>query len=153
MGVRREMCIGVFAMLSLILFVNNIAWADNSDVDWSELRDIVRENYPWLFEEIKENKANISGKEENQQYTKPTFGLDHQNNQKIIDSGFKINNQTFSINDNFHTPFKEQVIKIGETNTFEAKLFASEGLRVQDGCKSFFLEFLKLGRLTMQSLE
>jgi hypothetical protein len=64
--------------------------------------------------------------------TKPTFGLDHQSNQKIIDSGFIINNQTFSISNNFHTPFKEQVVKIGETNTFEAKLYASKGLRVQE---------------------
>jgi hypothetical protein len=78
----------------------------------------------------KSTKENSENK--NEQYTRPTFGLDHQNNQKIIDSGFKINNQTFSIDDNFHTPFKEQVVTIGETNTFEAKLFASEGLRVQE---------------------
>jgi hypothetical protein len=93
-------------------------------IEKSNENNIPNTNNPLIINEESENKK--------EQYTKPTFGLDHQNNQKIIDNGFKINNQTFSINNNFHTPFKEQVVKIGKTNTFEAKLFASEGLRVQE---------------------
>jgi hypothetical protein len=112
-------------LLSFALSVNVVFGFD--DITMSSTSNF----FPWWItqtpEIVKENSEN-----KNEQQTKPTFGLDHQNNQKIIESGFKINNQTFAINDNFHTPFKEQVVKIGETNTFEAKLFASEGLRVQE---------------------
>jgi len=68
----------------------------------------------------------------NQEYTRPTFGLDHKNNEKVIDSGFGINNQTFSIDDNFYTPFEERTIEIGNLNSFVSKVYASKGLKVQE---------------------
>jgi hypothetical protein len=64
--------------------------------------------------------------------TKPTFGLSHENSEKIVDHGFSFNNKTFSITDNFHTPFTEQSIIIGEKNLFEAKVYAEHGLKVQE---------------------
>jgi len=64
--------------------------------------------------------------------SKPTFGLSHDNNKKIVDAGFSFNNQTFTITDNFHTPFAEMPVNIGELNTFEAKVYAEQGVRVQE---------------------
>ena len=64
--------------------------------------------------------------------TRPTFGLDHETNKKLVDFGFKLNEKRFSVSDNFHTPFEEQIINIGERNTFEAKVYAQKGLHVQE---------------------
>jgi hypothetical protein len=68
----------------------------------------------------------------NDKSTKPTFGLSHENNKKIVDNGFSFNNQTFAITNNFHTPFAEMPVNLGELNTFEAKVFADHGVRVQE---------------------
>ena len=73
-----------------------------------------------------------STESKNESYTKPTFGLDHENNQKVVEDGFGINNSTFTIKDNYHTPFAEQTINIGETNLFDAKIYADKGLKVQE---------------------
>jgi hypothetical protein len=64
--------------------------------------------------------------------SRPTFGLSHDKNKKIIDYGFSFNNKTFSISDNFHTPFKEQQVNVGESNTFQAKVLAEHDLKVQE---------------------
>ncbi len=64
--------------------------------------------------------------------TRPTFGLGHENYEKIIDNGFKFNDKSFFINDNHHTPFEEQSVKIGEVNSFEVTTYAEKGLRVQE---------------------
>ena len=64
--------------------------------------------------------------------TRPTFGLSHDKNIRIVDYGFSFNNKTFAITNNFHTPFPEQLIKVGEVNSFEAKLFSDHGLKVQE---------------------
>ncbi len=64
--------------------------------------------------------------------TKPTFGLSHENNKKIVDNGFTFNNQAFAITDNFHTPFEELPVNLGEVNTFQAKVFAERDLQVQE---------------------
>jgi hypothetical protein len=158
LGASRVLGVGVFAVLISITFsispvfsydgTAQISENKNELPDWLEEllgqsgdnSENINELPDWLQYLLEESDGssgnqypfNENSRDKNEQHTKPTFGLSHENNQKIIDSGFKINNQTFSINDNFHTPFKEQVVKIGETNTFEAKLFASEGLRVQE---------------------
>lgn len=63
---------------------------------------------------------------------KPTFGISQDNEESMVDSGFKINNQTFVITDNFHTPFAKQPINIGEFNLFEATVYAEKNLKVQE---------------------
>ena len=68
----------------------------------------------------------------NDSTTKPTFGPSHETNRKIVDYGFSFNDKKFKITDNFHTPFPEQPIKVGEVNNFEAKVFAEHGLKVQE---------------------
>ena len=65
-------------------------------------------------------------------FTRPIFGLDHQNSEKVVDYGFKLNDKKFFLSDNFHTPFLEQSINVGERNTFEATVFSEKGLRVQE---------------------
>ena len=68
----------------------------------------------------------------NKHLTRPTFGLSHENNETIVEHGFRFNDQPFSINDNHHTPFLEQTINIGRVNSFEATTFSPETLRVQE---------------------
>jgi len=64
--------------------------------------------------------------------TRPTFGLDHKTNSKVVDYGFKLNDQRFSIDDNFHTPFEQKIIDVGKTYSFEATVFSKQGLLVQE---------------------
>lgn len=68
----------------------------------------------------------------NEYLTRPTFGLSHENNEKIVENGFKFNNQTFSLYDNHHTPFAEQSVTVGELNSFEATVYSQKGLRIQE---------------------
>jgi len=68
----------------------------------------------------------------NESVTRPTFGISHENNKKIVDNGFVFNDKAFSITDNFHTPFAEQPVKLGEVNSFEAKVYAERNLKVQE---------------------
>lgn len=68
----------------------------------------------------------------NEHLTKPTFGVSHKTSEILVDGGFILNNQTFTITNNFHTPFPEQSIKLGEINSFEATVFAPKGLKVQE---------------------
>ena len=68
----------------------------------------------------------------NESNTRPTFGLSHDNDKKIVDAGFSFNNQKFTITDNFHTPFAEIPVNLGELNTFEAKVYAEHGVKVQE---------------------
>jgi hypothetical protein len=71
-------------------------------------------------------------KSKDKSFTRPTFGLSHLDSSGIVRNGFKFNDKAFSVSDNFHTPFKKQPIILGEANTFEAKVFAQEKLKVQE---------------------
>ncbi len=68
----------------------------------------------------------------NESFSRPTFGLSHESNKKIVDDGFSFNNQTFTITNNFHTPFAELPVNLGEVNSFEAKVYAEQGVKVQE---------------------
>ena len=68
----------------------------------------------------------------NESLTRPTFGVDHQESKTIVDNGFRFNDKTFAITNNFHTPFRELPINIGEFNSFEAKVYAEKKLKVQE---------------------
>jgi len=69
---------------------------------------------------------------ENEHLTKPTFGVSHETSKIVVDEGFTLNNQPFTITNNFHTPFEEQSINLGEINSFETKVYAPKGLKVQE---------------------
>jgi len=64
--------------------------------------------------------------------TRPTFGLDHNTFLPVIEGGFSFNRVPHDITDNFWTPFEEQEVKVGQTNSFSAKVFADQKLRVQE---------------------
>ena len=64
--------------------------------------------------------------------TRPTFGLDHKTNAKVVDYGFKLDDQKFSIIDNYHTPFEQQIIDVGKSHSFEATVFSKQGISVQE---------------------
>ena len=64
--------------------------------------------------------------------TKPTFGIDHDTEKTVVKEGFRFNGKPFDITDNYHTPFPEQLVKIGEPNTFDATTYSEKGLMVQE---------------------
>jgi hypothetical protein len=133
LGFRRLLSIELFACLLSVGFFFSPAFAFEIIIYDPEILD----NLPWLADKnpvivespviIKENKES-----KNEQNTRPTFGLDHESNQKMVDSGFTINDNPFPIDDNYHTPFAEQTLNIGESNSFQAKIYADKGLRVQE---------------------
>lgn len=120
----------VFVIIISFTFTENLVWAD----DISDYPDVWEKLLTQFTELLENSKEDGDSNSSNQiaQYTRPTFGLDHESNQKIVEGGFQINNKTFTINDNYHTPFLQQVIKIGETNSFDAKVYADKGLHIQE---------------------
>ena len=84
---------------------------------------------PQTSDDITDDKKGGGGDEH---LTRPTFGISHETFETIVDSGFRFNDQSFTINDNFHTPFAQQTVNIGEVNSFEAKIYADKRLKVQE---------------------
>jgi len=72
------------------------------------------------------------GESESAHKTRPTFGLDHNTLRQLIEGGFSFNGVSHDITDNWWTPFEEQNVKIGSTNSFTAKAFADKQLRIQE---------------------
>ena len=65
--------------------------------------------------------------------TRPTFGISHETRETmVVDNGFVFNDNSFTLTDNHHTPFDEQVLEIGTLNTFTAKVYASKDLKIQE---------------------
>ena len=120
---------GLILFVTSSVFAGNIVWANNSENQFENLND----KFPWLFEQLDDADLIVFPHDSKNEYnTRPTFGLDHQSNQKFVDTGFKMNDKAFSINDNFYTPFQEQTVNIGEKNSFEAKIYAQKGLKIQE---------------------
>ena len=86
-------------------------------------------SYENMVETVTNDLENFRG---NEHLTRPTFGVNHETSEIIVNEGFTFNNQTFTITNNFHTPFEEQSINLGEVNSFEATVFTPKGLRVQE---------------------
>jgi len=57
----------------------------------------------------------------------PTSGKDWKTDRQIVDGGFKMNNVSFVLDDNWHTDFAKQNVKVGSLNSFAAKTFAQNG--------------------------
>ncbi|MDH3610296.1 MAG: hypothetical protein OEM79_00895, partial [Nitrosopumilus sp.] len=65
--------------------------------------------------------------------TRPSFGVNHETRETmVVDSGFTFNGNSFTLTDNHHTPFDEQLIELGAVNTFEATVWAVKDLKVQE---------------------
>jgi len=76
--------------------------------------------------------SSSGGSSDQQWKSKPTFGLSHQTFRPLVDGGFSFNGKSHDITDNWWTPFAEQKVKIGTTNTFTAKAYADKQLRIQE---------------------
>ena len=51
--------------------------------------------------------------------TRPTFGVSHETRETMmVDTGFRFNDNSFSLTDNHHTPFDQQSIELGTVNSF-----------------------------------
>jgi len=61
---------------------------------------------------------------------RPTFGLDHNTGEQLVEKGFTANFNSVDITDNFHTDFEKQIILVGQKNTFSAKSYAPYGLEL-----------------------
>jgi hypothetical protein len=85
-----------------------------------------------LFSSPVTSSSSGGGGSDNRHMTRPTFGLDHNTFQQIVKGGFSFNGIPQDISDNFWTPFEEQDVKIGEINTFSAKVYADKKLKVQE---------------------
>jgi len=64
--------------------------------------------------------------------TRPTFGLSHTTFSPLVEGGFSFNGKSHDITDNFWTPFAEQEVKLGQSNSFSAKVLAEKKLMVQE---------------------
>lgn len=89
-------------------------------------------NLPKPIAPVSSESSNSNSLDSEGHFTRPTFGLNHESNTKKVDYGFKLNDKKFSLSNNFHTPFVEQTINIGEKNVFEATVFSEKGLHVQE---------------------
>lgn len=117
-------------MIITMMFISStsVAYAGTWDLD-----DYYNEFLEWEKSQSGESGIKKSNSSSNQGYlAKPTFGISQDDEESMVDSGFKINNQTFAITDNFHTPFAKQPINIGEFNEFEATVYAEKNLKVQE---------------------
>jgi len=76
------------------------------------------------------NKLSDGGSNSNKHKTRPTFGINHQTFTQQVEGGFSFNGIPHDITDNFHTPFAEQEVKVGQTNSFTTKVFADKKLQV-----------------------
>jgi hypothetical protein len=82
------------------------------------------------IEEGNEKKGNGG---DNQWDTRPTFGVSHETRQGlIVENGFSFNGDYFTVTDNHHTDFAEQLVEIGTMNSFTATVYADKKLKVQE---------------------
>jgi uncharacterized repeat protein (TIGR01451 family) len=70
---------------------------------------------------------------DNQWDKRPTFGINHETRETmLVENGFSFNGESFTITDNHHTPFDQQLINIGTENSFIATVYADKRLMIQE---------------------
>ena len=121
-------------VLDSITVGRGIATDNDSDVliDTASFFTVTNDNTPPAAQTADIVTDEDTGGGGDEYLTRPTFGVSHETFETIVDSGFRFNEQSFTINDNFHTPFAQQTVNIGEVNTFEAKIYADKRLKVQE---------------------
>jgi hypothetical protein len=113
------------------VFVILISTSTVKPASASLLDDFFADYIKWKEQQSGESSSTSSSSDVGY-LSRPTFGMSNSENESVVDGGFRINNQTYSITDNFHTPFELHQVIIGETNTFEAKIYAENKLKVQE---------------------
>lgn len=116
----------IMAALVILISASTVAPASASLLD-----DFFEDYIKW--KEKQSGGSSIASSSSDKGYlSRPTFGMSTSGDESVVDDGFRINNQTYSITDNFHTPFELHQVVIGETNSFEAKIYAENKLKVQE---------------------
>lgn len=67
------------------------------------------------------------GSSDEKHKSSPTSGKDWKTHRQIVEGGFKMNNVSFDLDDNWHTDFAKQNVMVGSLNSFAAKTFAQNG--------------------------
>lgn len=76
--------------------------------------------------------AVVGGGGNNESKTKPTFAKDHNTHAQIVENGFKFNNFSKTLTDNYHTDYTVKKVNVGSLSTFTAKVYAQKELKVQE---------------------
>ena len=89
---------------------------------------ICEDGFELVGNECVEEPDNDGG--DNAWATRPTFGVNHETLEDIVvDSGFRFNDNSFTVTDNHHTAFDEQIVELGALNTFAATVYADKDLK------------------------
>jgi len=74
--------------------------------------------------------SSATGSSDSKHLNRPTFGLDHNTGEQLVEKGFTANFKSVDITDNFHTDFEKKTILVGQKNTFSAKAYSPYGLQL-----------------------
>jgi len=77
---------------------------------------------------------NGGGSSDSKWKTKPTFGKSYQTSVQIVTDGFGYDGYVKTITDNYHTPFDLYAMSTGDTHSFSAKGYFSNGIMMQVFC-------------------
>ena len=114
-----------------------VAHADQLDTDTDGTGDVCELETESLSELETESLSELESEDndggDNAWDTRPTFGVSHETREDVVvENGFRFNGESFGIVDNHHTPFDEQIIELGEVNSFAATVYADKDLKVQE---------------------
>jgi hypothetical protein len=112
--------------LTLDIFASGAGWQGGSDESWAI------DNFQLCVNAVAPPQKKSNGGDNNWD-TRPTFGISHEDREnQVVENGFRFNNEEFTLTDNHWTPFEEQSVEIGTTNSFSATVYADKRLKVQE---------------------
>ena len=113
--------------LTISWYASGSGWQGGDDESWAiDNLEVCTDSAAPQPIPVKHNGAN-------QWDSRPTFGDSHEERgTQIVENGFSFNGKQFTITDNHWTPFEEQAIMVGTTNSFEATVYADKKLKVQE---------------------
>jgi len=76
--------------------------------------------------------ATSAGGSDDESQSRPTFGIDYKTFVQRVDNGLIINNQTYTVTDNFYTPMDLLELKVGATQNFTATAYAPHTLYITE---------------------
>jgi len=113
--------------ITISWYASGSGWQGGDDESWAI------DNLEVCTDSSAPQPVQIKHSGDNQWDSRPTFGASHEERAtQIVENGFKFNGEQFTVTDNHWTPFEEQAIEVGTTNTFEATVYADKRLKVQE---------------------
>jgi len=89
-------------------------------------------SYSLLIEVGPSSVEEGGGGSSNNANARPTFGIDYQTFAQIVDGGLIINDETFTVSDNYWTHIPMQILTVGEVQNFTATSFSPKTLKVME---------------------